>query len=100
MPRTVLPLNDTKIRKTTPGSSVLRLSDGDGLYLLVQPNGGKWWRFDYMHQGRRKTLSFGTYPEVSLWRHGHAGPQRGRTWRRASTQAASARKHVRPPSRR
>lgn len=66
MPRTVLPLNDTKIRKTTPGSSVLRLSDGDGLYLLVQPNGGKWWRFDYMHQGRRKTLSLGTYPEVSL----------------------------------
>jgi integrase len=66
MPRTVLPLNDTKIRKTMPGSSVLRLSDGDGLYLLVQPNGGKWWRFDYMHQGRRKTLSLGTYPEVSL----------------------------------
>lgn len=66
MPRTVLPLNDTKIRKTTPASSVLRLSDGDGLYLLVQPNGGRWWRFDYMHQGRRKTLSFGTYPEVSL----------------------------------
>jgi integrase len=66
MPRTVLPLNDTRIRKTTAGSTVRRLSDGDGLYLLVQPNGGKWWRFDYMHQGRRKTLSFGTYPEVSL----------------------------------
>lgn len=66
MPRRVLPLTDTQIRKIKPDASVLRLSDGDGLYLLVQPSGGKWWRFDYIHQGRRKTLSFGTYPEVSL----------------------------------
>jgi len=66
MPRRVLPLTDTQIRKIKPGANVLRLSDGGGLYLLVQPSGGKWWRFDYIHQGRRKTLSFGTYPEVSL----------------------------------
>lgn len=66
MPRRVLPLTDTQIRKIKPGANVLRLSDGDGMYLLVQPSGGKWWRFDYIHQGRRKTLSFGTYPEVSL----------------------------------
>lgn len=66
MPRRVLPLTDTQIRKIKPGANVLRLSDGDGLYLLVQPSGGKWWRFDYIHQSRRKTLSFGTYPEVSL----------------------------------
>ena len=66
MPRRVLPLTDTQIRKIKPGANVLRLSDGDGLYLLVQPSGGKWWRFDYIHRGRRKTVSFGTYPEVSL----------------------------------
>lgn len=66
MGRPILPLTDTKVRQAKPGPTPQRLSDGDGLYLLVQPTGGKWWRFDYSHQGRRKTLSFGTFPEVSL----------------------------------
>ena len=59
-------LTDAKIRRATPGAAPVRLTDGDGLYLLVQPSGGRWWRFDYRHQGRRKTLSLGTYPEVTL----------------------------------
>jgi hypothetical protein len=46
--------------------SPVRLSYGDGLYLLVQPSGSALWRFDYILQGRRSTLSFGSYPEVSL----------------------------------
>ena len=36
------------------------------MYLLVVPKGGKWWRIDYRFEGKRKTLSLGTYPEVSL----------------------------------
>jgi integrase len=59
-------LNDTKIRKTKPGPAPVRLSDGEGLYLLIQPQGGRWWRFDYRFQNIRKTLSLGTYPDVSL----------------------------------
>lgn len=44
-----------------------RLSDGDGLYLLLFVKGGSHsWRFDYSFDGRRKTLSFGTYPETTL----------------------------------
>jgi hypothetical protein len=40
-----------------------RLSDGKGLYLRLFVKGGShaWW-FDYTFEGRRKTISFGTYP--------------------------------------
>lgn len=62
----VSPLKDTKIRQAKPAAEPYRLSDGDGLYLLVQPNGAKWWRFDYRFNGRRKTLSLGVYDDVSL----------------------------------
>jgi integrase len=43
-----------------------KLSDGNGLYLLVTPAGGKLWRFDYRFEGKRKTLAMGKYPEISL----------------------------------
>lgn len=39
---------------------------GGGLYLLVQPNGRRYWRMKYRHGGRERLLSFGVYPEVSL----------------------------------
>src|SRR6185312_13441296 len=59
-------LSDTQIRKTAPGPKPQKLSDGDGLYLLIQPNGSRWWRMRYHVNGREKLLSVGTYPEVSL----------------------------------
>lgn len=59
-------LTDTQIRQAKPGSTKHRLSDGDGLFLLVLPNGARWWRLDYRLHGRRNTISLGTYPEVSL----------------------------------
>jgi Arm DNA-binding domain len=43
-----------------------KLGDSRGLYLLVTPSGGKWWRFDYRFGGKRKRLSTGTYPDVAL----------------------------------
>jgi len=43
-----------------------KLYDKKGLYLIVTPGGGKYWRFDYTFQGRRKTISLGVYPEVTL----------------------------------
>jgi integrase len=36
------------------------------LYLIVTPNGGKWWRFKYRFGGKEKCLSFGVYPDVGL----------------------------------
>ncbi len=59
-------LTDTTIRNTKPGEKPVKLFDGGGLYLLVQPNGARWWRFDYRHDGKRRTLSMGIYPEAGL----------------------------------
>ena len=61
-------LNDTIIRNIQPGSRPIKLFDGDGLYMLVQPNGSRWWRTRYFVDGLEKTLSVGVYPEVSLKR--------------------------------
>lgn len=54
------------IDRAKPKQKPYKLSDGDGLYLFVQPNGSKWWRFRYQFDRKEKMLSFGTYPEVSL----------------------------------
>ena len=43
-----------------------KLSDGGGLYLLVQINGSKYWRLAYRFDGKQKTLALGVYPDVSL----------------------------------
>jgi len=42
--------------------------DGEGLYLLVRPDGKKYWHMACYHQGKRKLLSFGAFPKVSLER--------------------------------
>ena len=58
---------DTTLRAIKPGDPRSRISDGDGLYLLLFVKGGAHgWRFDYSIAGKRKTLSLGTYPDTSL----------------------------------
>ncbi|HWY63243.1 MAG TPA: integrase arm-type DNA-binding domain-containing protein [Rhizomicrobium sp.] len=59
-------LTDTAIRNAKPADKPYKLSDGGGMHLLVMPAGGKWWRVSYRYLGKQKTLSLGTYPEVSL----------------------------------
>jgi hypothetical protein len=44
----------------------LKLSDGGGLYLLVRPDGARYWRMDYRWMGKRGTLAFGVYPTITL----------------------------------
>lgn len=61
-----MPLIDTKIRNAKGRDKPYKLGDTGGLYLLVTPAGGKLWRFDYRHEGKRKTLALGSYPEISL----------------------------------
>lgn len=61
-----MPLTDTAIRNTKPGEKSVKLTDGGGLYLLLNPNGSRWWRLDYRFGGKRKTLSMGVYPDVTL----------------------------------
>jgi len=49
-----------------PREKPYKLTDGQGLYLLVMPTGGRLWRMNYRFGNRQKTLSFGYYPDVSL----------------------------------
>ena len=59
-------LTDTATRNAKPAESPYSVADGAGLSLLVQPNGGKWWRFRYRFDGKAKMLSLGVYPDISL----------------------------------
>jgi integrase len=59
-------LTDIEIRKAKPQDKPCKLADGKGLYLLLKPNGGKLWRYDYRFGDKRKTLALGAYPDVPL----------------------------------
>ncbi len=66
MAKNLIP-GDKTIKAIQPGDPRGRLSDGEGLYLLLFVKGGAHgWRFDYSHGGKRKTLSLGTYPDTTL----------------------------------
>jgi len=54
------------VKAANPKDKSYRLSDGDGLYLQIQPNGSKLWRFRYRHAGIEKMLGIGPYPAVSI----------------------------------
>lgn len=66
MARITRELSATEVEKSKSGDKPKHLFDGKGLFLLVTPKGAKWWRFKYRFNGKTKTISFGTYPEVSL----------------------------------
>lgn len=61
-----MPLNDVAIRAAKPGPKPIKLSDERGLFLLIQPSGGKLWRLKYRIAGKEKKLSLGRYPDVAL----------------------------------
>jgi len=66
--RTRIPskLSDAKIKNAKPKDKAYKLSDGGGLFLLINPSGSKYWRLKYYFAGKEKTLSIGTYPDVGL----------------------------------
>lgn len=59
-------LTELKIKAAKPQEKPYKLADERGMYLHVHPTGGKLWRMDYRFDGKRKTLSIGAYPDVSL----------------------------------
>ena len=64
MPRLATPLTDLQIRKTKPASALQKLFDGGGLYLEIQPQGKKLWRFRFRQSnGKENLLTFGQYPD-------------------------------------
>ena len=66
MARLAVPLTDSRIRQVRPADKPVKLADGGGMYLLVRPDGSRYWRLDYRFGGKRKTLALGVYPEVTL----------------------------------
>ena len=68
MPKRSKPLTDSQVKNAKPKDIPYKLSDGERLYLLVNPDGGKYWRMDYTrpHTDKTNTLSIGPYPEISL----------------------------------
>lgn len=62
----MMPLSALAVAKAKPLDRPVKLVDGQGLYLLIKPTGRRYWRFDYRFDGKRRTLSLGSYPEISL----------------------------------
>lgn len=59
-------LTDIKVRSAKPQEKEYTLVDGDGMFLLIHPNGSKYWRFRFRFGGNQHLMAFGVYPETSL----------------------------------
>lgn len=61
-----MPLSEIQIKKAKAEERAYKLSDGEGLFLLINPSGSKLWRLKYRHCRKEKLLSFGAYPEIGI----------------------------------
>lgn len=61
-----MPLSDTAVRLAKTRDRDYKITDADGMFLLVRTTGSKLWRFSYRYDGKQKTMALGRYPEVSL----------------------------------
>jgi hypothetical protein len=61
-----MPLTDIVVRKAKARAVPYKMADGGGMYVLVRPDGARYWRMDYRWEGRRRTLALGVYLSVSL----------------------------------
>ena len=59
-------LTDVKIRNAKHSGKPVKLTDGAGMYLLLHPNGSKYWRMQFRFAGKQKTCALGVYPAISL----------------------------------
>ncbi len=59
-------LSDSAVRTLKPGEKPFKQYDRGGLFLLVNPNGSKLWRWRYRFGGKEKLMAIGEYPIVSL----------------------------------
>lgn len=61
-----MPLTDIQVRNLKPRDKAYKVSDFEGLFVLVKVNGSKLWQFKYRIDGKERLLSIGIYPEISL----------------------------------
>lgn len=66
MPKLAKPLTELQIKAAKKRDKAYKLSDGSGLFLLINPDGAKYWRLGYRFNGKQKLLALGIYPEISL----------------------------------
>ena len=59
-------LTELSIKQAKPKEKQYKLTDGEGMYLRVYPNGSKYWQLQYWFDGKQKILSFGVWPNISL----------------------------------
>jgi hypothetical protein len=59
-------LSETTAQTIKPVRYPRKVTDGGGLYLLVTPEGHRYWRYQYRYEGKGKTLALGVHPDVSL----------------------------------
>ena len=88
-------LSDAKVRNTKPKAKPYKISDGDGLFLVVMPNGSKYWRLKYFFAGKEKLLAIGVYPDVTL-----SDARDRRTEARKALAAGNDPSHVKKESKR
>ena len=90
-----MPLSDAATRNAHPTAKPYKLADGGGLYLLVRPDGRRYWRLNYRFVGRQKTLALGVYPEVTLAEAREARDEARRLLKRGTDPSAERkeRKH-------
>lgn len=57
-----------QVEAAKPQDKAYKLSDDDGLYLLIHPNGSKYWRYNHTNPISKKqaTKSYGVFPRVSI----------------------------------
>lgn len=61
-----MPLTNTQCQNAKPKEKPYRISDSNGMYLEIMPNGSKYWRLKYRHMGKEKRLALGVFPLVTL----------------------------------
>jgi integrase len=61
-----MPLSDPTCKNTKPKEKPFKLADEKGMFLLINPNGSKYFRLKYRFAGKEKVLALGVYPETSL----------------------------------
>ena len=61
-----MPLSDIQVRNLKPREKAYKVSDFEGLFVLVKPNGSKLWQFKYRMDGKERLLSIGAYPDIGL----------------------------------
>ena len=59
-------LTELSIKQARPRKKQYKIFDGGGMFLLIHPNGSKYWRMNYNFGGKNKLASFGVWPQISL----------------------------------